>query len=58
MAGRPICLSTALTTAGVRLLLAACVSRSARAEAMTAFRAVTCAGVVAGIASAATIALW
>ena len=47
--GKPICRSTALTTAGVRLLLAAGANRPARAAAIAALRLATWAGVVAGM---------
>ena len=57
LAGKPICLSTALTTAGVRPLLAACAKGPARAAAIAALRVASWAGVVVGIASADTIAL-
>jgi hypothetical protein len=58
VAGRPSFESTVLTVAGVRPLLAAAASRSARAAAIAALRAAICAGVAVGIPSAATIALW
>ena len=56
VAGRPSTWSTRATTVGVRVLLLA-VANCVRAAAMAALRAPICAGVAAGMASAATIAL-